>query len=212
MCNYANENNAANASINNNKTTTSKSFEYKTKLIGRTSNDNNTLDAEVFTPLKYLSNFWRSLDLPLINCEKELDLSCSKKCIISEMSITPRIAGNQDANPPALDVAAIQTTGAIFQINNVKLYVPVVALSINDNIKFLENIKQEFKRTVSLNKFRSEIIPQTKKNNLDHLVDPTFKNIGRLFVFSFKTGNDDPTKSNFDEYYMSLVKSKISMH
>ena len=52
--------------ISNNKTVTSKSFEYNTKIIGRTPNDNNTLDKEVVFPLKYLSNFWRLLDLPLI--------------------------------------------------------------------------------------------------------------------------------------------------
>ena len=61
----ANENDAANNRINKNKTTTSKSFEYKTKLIGNMPNNNNILDAEVFVPLKYLSNFWRSLDLTL---------------------------------------------------------------------------------------------------------------------------------------------------
>ena len=61
----ANENDAANNRINKNKTTTSKSFEYKTKLIGNMSNNNNILDAEVVVPLKYLSNFWRSLDLTL---------------------------------------------------------------------------------------------------------------------------------------------------
>ena len=78
----ANENNdASNYRINNNKSTTSKSFEYKTKIIRRTPNDNNVLDAEVVVPLKYLSNFWRSLDLPLINCEIELDLSLSRSCI-----------------------------------------------------------------------------------------------------------------------------------
>ena len=60
-----------------------------------------------------------------------------------------------------------QTTEATFQINNVKIYVPVVTLSINDNINFLENIKQEFKRTTSWNKCRSEITTQTKNNNLD---------------------------------------------
>ena len=66
----ANENNDANNyRINNNKSTTSKSFEYKTKIIRRTPNDNNVLDAEVVVPLKYLSNFWRSLNFPLINCE-----------------------------------------------------------------------------------------------------------------------------------------------
>ena len=53
----ANENNAARNKINNNKTITSKSFEYKTKLLGRTSNNNNILDAQVLFPLKHLSNF-----------------------------------------------------------------------------------------------------------------------------------------------------------
>ena len=70
-----NENDNANNMINNNKTIRSKSFEYKTKIIGSTPNNNNILDAAVLVPLKYLSNFWRSLDLPLINCEIELDLS-----------------------------------------------------------------------------------------------------------------------------------------
>ena len=54
-------------------------------------------------------------------------------------------------------------TGATFQINNTKLYAPVVTLSINDNIKFLENIKQGFKRTISWNKYSSEITTQPKK-------------------------------------------------
>ena len=72
-----------------------------------------------------------------------------------------------------------------------KLYVPVVTLFIDDNIKFLENIKQGFKRTVSWNKYRSEITTQTKNNNLDYLIDQTFRNINRLFVLSFKNGNDE---------------------
>ena len=56
------------------------------------------INAEVVVPLKYLSNFWRSLDLPLINCEIELDLSRSKECIIPEVSIIPRISQNPDTN------------------------------------------------------------------------------------------------------------------
>ena len=75
--------------INNNKMITSRSFEYKTKLIWSTPNDNNTFDAEVVVQLIYLNNFWRSLDLPLINCEIEFDLLWSKECIISEISIIP---------------------------------------------------------------------------------------------------------------------------
>ena len=97
--NDANEN--FNNKIYNNKTITSKFFEYKTKLIGSTPDDDNTLDAGVVVPLKYLSNFWRFLDLPLINCEIALYLSWSKECY------NIWIAGNLDANPPAQEVAAI---------------------------------------------------------------------------------------------------------
>ena len=68
-------------------------------------------------------------------------------------------------------------------IPSTKLYVPVVTLSINDNIKFLENIKQGFKRTIYWNKYRSEITTQTR-NNLDYLIDPTFRKINRLFFHS----------------------------
>ena len=100
--------------INNNKKTTSKSFEYMTKIKGSMPNNNNILDAEVVVPLKYLSKFWGFLDLSLINCEIELDLLWSKECIILEISVTRGVAGNPVANPPVLDVEAIQTTGAKF--------------------------------------------------------------------------------------------------
>ena len=75
--------------------------------------------------------------------------------------------------------AATQTAGT-FQKNNAKLFVPVVNLFMNDNIKFLENIKQGFKITISWNKHRSEIATRPKTNNLDYLIDPTFRNINRL--------------------------------
>ena len=119
------------------------------------AHDNNILDAEVVVPLKY--------DLLLINCETKLDLSCSKECITSQISITPQIPGNPNANPPAPAIAIIKTTSATFQINNAKLYVPVATLSINENISFLENIKQGFKGKNSWNKYRSEIAAETNK-------------------------------------------------
>ena len=65
---------------------------------------------------------------------------------------TPEVLDNSDANLPNPLIQAATTTGATFQINNAKLYVSVVTLSINDNIKFLVNIKQRFKRTISWNK------------------------------------------------------------
>ena len=76
------------------KTKTGKTSEYKTKLIGSTLNNNNILDREVVVPLKYLSNFRRSLDLLLIDCYIEIDLSWSKECIVSEISVRLVIAGN----------------------------------------------------------------------------------------------------------------------
>ena len=115
--------------INNNKTITSKYFECKIKLLGTTPNNNNILDAEVVVPLKYLSNFWISVDFSLINCEIELNLSCSKYCVISEVSRTFRAVGN-----PTVQQVATQTTVGTFQINNAKLYVPVATLSIIGNI------------------------------------------------------------------------------
>ena len=86
------------------------------------------LNVEVTIPLKYWSNVWRSLDLPLIDCEIELDLSWTEDCVLSEHNII---------------------TGTIFLMNDAKLCVPVVTLSITGNIKFLENIKQGFRRTTS---------------------------------------------------------------
>ena len=77
-----------------------------------------------------------------------------------------------------------------------------------NNIKLLETIKQGFKRTISWNKYRYEVTTQPKNNNLDYLIDLTFRNINGLFVLLFKNGNDDPTRDSFDKYYMPLVKIK----
>ena len=109
------------------------------------------LNVEVTIPLKYLSNLQRFLDLPLINCKIELDLSWKKDRVLPECNNN--------------------ITGATFQINNAKLCVTIVTLSINDNIRFLENIKQGFKRAISWNKYRSGKTTQPKHNNLYYLID-----------------------------------------
>ena len=96
------------------------------------------LNIEVTIPLKYLS----TIGLPLINFEVEPDLLLTKICVLAE----------NDTN----------LNDAAFQINSIKHYVLLVTLSINDNIKFLENLKQVFKRTISWNKYRSETTVQPK--------------------------------------------------
>ena len=65
-------------------------------------------------------------------------------------------------------------------------------MSINDNITFLEHLKQGLKRAKSWNKYRFEITTQPKNNNSDHIIDPTFRNVNRLFDFSFRNGVIDP--------------------
>ena len=91
-------------------------------------------------------------------------------------------------------------------ITSTKLYVPFV--TINHNTIFLINVKQGFKRTISWNKYRFEIATQLKNNNLDYMIDPTFRNINRLFVLSFKNGDNDPTRNSFVKYYIPLVEIK----
>ena len=122
---------------------------------------------------------------------------------MSEISSTFRAVGD----PPEQKVATA-TISATFQINNAKLYAPVVILSINYNIKFLESIKQGLKRAISWNIYKSDITIQPNNNDLDYLIDPTFRSVNRLYVLSFKNGNDDPTRHSFDKYCMPLVEIK----
>ena len=87
-------------------------------------------------------------------------------------------------------------------LNFMSLYDPVlyVTLSINNNTKFLESWKQGFRRTVSWNKYGSEIRTEPKNNNLDCMIDSTLRNINKLFVPSFKNGDNNPTRDYFEKY------------
>ena len=100
----ANEIYAENYRIDNSKTVASEYFEYETKIIGWTPANDNTLDTEVILPLRYLSNFWRSLNLFFwlffFNCDIEFDLSWPKDCVISEISKNHEEAANPGANLP----------------------------------------------------------------------------------------------------------------
>ena len=58
-------------------------FKYKVKITGKTPDNGNTKNFEIIVPLKYLSNFWGTLEMPLINCEVNLELAWSKDCIIT---------------------------------------------------------------------------------------------------------------------------------
>ena len=107
----------------------SESFKYKANIVGKTPENNDSLtNVKLVIPLKYLSNFWGSLNIPLLNCEVELILTWSKKCVLSDMTV--------DA---AADLAIVAPPGAKFKITDTKLYVPVT-LSKENHTKPLEQL------------------------------------------------------------------------
>ena len=95
--------------------------------------------------------------------------------------MTVRPAGYNN-DPPAI----VAPNGLKFQITDTKLYVPVVTLSKENDIKLLEKLKSGFKRTIKWNKYRSQMTIQSNNNNLNYLIDPTFTKVNRLFVLSFE--------------------------
>ena len=156
---------------------------------------------EIAVPLKHLTNFWRTLDIPLINCEVFLTLTWSANCAIASME-KREVAPAQGDNPAVFDNSPI---GATFKIKNTKLYVPVVILSTEDDNKLLEQLKLRFKRTIRWNKYRSEMSNQNKTNNLNYLIDPTFIRANRLFVLLFRNEDD---RTSFSKYYTPTVEIK----
>ena len=85
------------------------------------------------------------------------------------------------------------------------MYIPVVTLSAENDNKLLEQLKTGFKRTIKWNKYRSEMSNQTKYNNLNYLIDPTFANVNRLFVLSFENEDD---RTSFSKYYVPKIEIK----
>ena len=109
--------------------------------------------------------------------------------------------------------ASNNPTNATFKIKDTKLYVPVVTLSAKNDNRLLEQLKTGFKRTIKWNKYRSEMSNQTRNNNLNYLIDPTFTKVNRLFALSFKNDeNDDDenesVRTSFKKYYVPKVEVK----
>ena len=163
----------------NNNVVNSNAFQYKNRFIGNTYNVDSTIagaaaddprlsnpnydadrsgkkeEVEIVIPLKYLGNFWRALNMPLISCKLSLELKWDKNCIITSQQIV-----NLDGGDP------VAPTDATLAINDCKLYVPVATLSKNDEIKFLTNLKSGFKRETIWNKYRSQMSTGAANDNL----------------------------------------------
>ena len=141
------------------------SFNFKVKMRGQTGDD-GTKNVEMMVLLKYLSNYWRFLEMFLINCEINLILTWNANCIIVSTNIT-----NQNAT---------------FTITDTKLYVPVVTLSTQDNAKLLQQLKSGFKRVINWNKYLSKPELLARNSNLNQLVEISFQGVNRLFVLAFE--------------------------
>ena len=199
-----NPNNFPNTNVVN-----SNAFEYKNKITGNTydvaaaaaghnANIVGKQDVELAIPLKYLDNFWRALNIPLISCEVFLELKWNKNCVITRLE-----QRQVDAGPPVVNGT---TTGATLAINDCKLYAPVVTLSKDDEIKLLTNLKSGFTREIIWDKYRSQMTTEAINNNLNILKDPTFTNVNRLFVIAY--GQDNNDRQPFSRFYLPNVMVK----
>ena len=160
----------------------SESFKSKIKITGKTPDDDNEKEVEIMVPLKYLSYFWRTLEMPLINCEVNLILTWSSTCVITN------------------------STGAgTFEITDTKLYVPVVTLSTEENAKLLQQLKSGFKRAISWNICLSKPELIRRNPNLNHLVEPSFQGVNRLFVLAFE---GDTQRTSHSGCYLPNVEIK----
>ena len=160
----------------------SESSKSKIKITGKTPDDDNEKDIEIMVPLKYLSNFWRTLEMPLINCEVNLILTWSSTCVITD------------------------SNGAgIFEITDTKLYVPVVTLSTQENAKLRQQLKSGFKRVINWNKYFSKPESFRRNPNLNYLHEPSFQGINRLFVLAFE---GDTKRTSHSGYYLPNVEIK----
>ena len=163
----------------------SSSFKYKVELLGNPALDGAIAkrNVKVVVPLKYLSNFFRSLEMSLINCKIKLNLTWKKKRVLST-----------DADD------------AVFIINDTKLYVPVVTLSKEDNKGFIEQQNKGFQRSIYWNEYKTKEQSEdanakaTKYINLD----PSFQGVNRLFVIAYNrlaAANDNQFNSNSQQIY-----------
>ena len=136
-------------------------------------------------PLKYLSSFWRTLEMPLLKCEINLILTWFKNCLIVSANVA-----NQNAT---------------FARTDTKLYVPVVTLSTQGNAKLFQQLKSSFKRVINWNKCLSKPELLAQNPNLNYLVEPSFREVNRLFVLAFE---NDTQITSAKGFYLPNVEIK----
>ena len=153
-------------------------------MTGQTGDD-GTKNVEIMVALKYLSYFWRNLEMLLINCEVNLVLTWVTDCAIVSTNVA-----NQSAP---------------FKINDIKFYVPVVTLSTQDNSKLLRQSESGFKRVINWNKDLSKPELLRRNPNLNHLVEPSFQGVNRVFFLAFE---NDTHRESAKAFHLPNVEIK----
>ena len=163
----------------------SNSFKYKVSLLGNPVVVDNIAkrSVKVVVPLKYLSNFFRSLEMPLINCKIKLNLTWKKECVLST------------------DVG-----NAVFIVNDTKMYVPVVTLSKEDK-DFIEQQNKGFQRSIYWNEYKTKKINENADANVFKYInlDPSFQGVNRLFVTAYNRVDGQPNRDNQRKYYLPRI-------
>ena len=176
----------------------SQSFRYKAALVVKTKdavdNANSSIkNTKTVVPLKYLSNSWRSLEIPLINCKVYFELNCIEDCILST-------AGNS----------------AKFKITDAKLHIPIVTLSTKDSANLTKKLSKGFRRSVYWNSYETKSAKVIEKGkNLYELLNASFQVVKRLFVLVYAiaaNGNDEPGIKNNKKYFLPRGKIKITTY
>ena len=175
-------------------TDNSTSFMYKVNLLGNIAAadpDNagvGRLNVKIVVPLKYLSNFFRSLEMPLINCKIKLNLTWKKECVLSTAA-----------------------DDAVFIISNTKLYFPVVTLSKEDNKDFIEQQNKGSQRSIYWNECKTKEKDEDGNANATKYInlDPSFQGANRLFLMAYSREDDNQaTRNGQRKYYLPRIDLK----
>ena len=159
-----------NASVTNDDN--APSFKNKANLIANTESDGTKKGVKIAVRLKYFSNLWRSLEMPLINCKVELSLKWIENCVLT----TAEIGANADAT--GADCTTLEITDA-------RICVPVVTLSAEDNAKLVKKLNERFKRLVYWNKHKVigkkvvEIAAPDTEKLIKELLDSSYQGLKR---------------------------------
>ena len=145
------------------------------------------LSVKIVVPLKFLSNFFRSLKMPLINCKIKLNLTWKKECVLST-----------------------EAGDAVFIISDTKLYVPVVTLSKEDNKDLIEQQNKGFQRSIYWNEYKTKEQTENGDDNAVKYInlDPSFQGVNRLFIMAYNRESGQPTRNSQQKYYLPRIDLK----